>query len=119
MSESHLLQRIRLKASQIGWRLFRNNVGVAWAGKPCIPCMQRMVRIRYGLCVGSSDLIGWRPITITQQMVGTTVAIFLAVEVKTPSGRVSDEQNAFLDAVTASGGDARVVRFEEQIFDGK
>jgi hypothetical protein len=115
MSESALLQRIRLKATELGWRLLRNNIGLGWGGKPCVPCMQRLTRIRYGLCVGSSDLIGWRPVKITQQMVGRTLAVFLAIEAKTPTGYTTPDQEAFLKAVNEAGGDGRVIRNEADL----
>jgi protein involved in polysaccharide export with SLBB domain len=43
-------------------------------------------------------------------MVGTTVAVFTAVEVKTGRVPVTAAQTRFLDAVTAAGGIARVTR---------
>lgn len=55
--------------------------------------------IRYGLCKGSSDVIG-----VAKD------GRFLAVEVKTETGRVSPEQVAFLDAVRRAGGRAGVAR---------
>jgi len=55
--------------------------------------------ITAGLCKGSSDLIGIAP-----------CGRFLAVEVKTPRGRVSAEQRTFIDAVNAAGGIAGVCR---------
>lgn len=53
----------------LGARLFRNNVGEAWAGRGSkrpdgsviIPDASRVV---YGLCVGSSDHVGWTPVTV-------------------------------------------------------
>lgn len=55
--------------------------------------------IRYGLCKGSSDIIG-----VAKD------GRFLAVEVKTETGRVSPEQVQFLDAVKRAGGRAGVAR---------
>lgn len=115
MNETTLMQKIRLRATKLGWRLFRNNVGVGWVGQPCVRCQATLRKIRFGLVPGSSDLIGWRMVTMMPEMIGKTFAVFTALEIKLPSGRVTEEQNAFLDAVTAAGGDARVVRFEEQI----
>lgn len=85
-----------------GIRLFRNNVGVLRDenGTP----------VRYGLCTGSSDLIGWTAVTITPSMVGRKLAIFTAQEVKTEAGRVTAEQTAFLSCVKKAGGIAGVVR---------
>ena len=55
--------------------------------------------IRYGLCKGSSDIIGMTP-----------SGQFLAVEVKTSKGRVRPEQEAFISAVLRAGGRAGVAR---------
>ncbi|MEM7046052.1 MAG: VRR-NUC domain-containing protein [Pseudomonadota bacterium] len=88
-------------------RVFRNNVGVAtYPGGE---------RVRYGLCPGSSDLIGWMPVTITPEMVGKTVAVFLAVEVKGPRGRLSGAQENFLERVKKAGGIGRCVGGETKV----
>ena len=69
--------------------------------------------VRYGLQPGSSDLIGWRTVTITPEMVGQQVAVFTSIEVKTPTGRLRPEQKLWLDAVQAAGGIAGVARSVE------
>lgn len=70
--------------------------------------------VTMGLCKGSSDLIGWRVLTITPDMVGQTVAQFVALEAKTDTGRVSLDQRNFLDVVERAGGLAVVVRSADQ-----
>lgn len=84
MSESTIMRSIQIAASNEGHRLFRNTVGVLQDrnGK----------YVRYGLCPGSSDLIGWR-----------ADGRFLAIEVKANT-KATDEQVAFIDAVRAAGG---------------
>lgn len=90
--ESILMRTIQLEASKQGARLFRNNVGLGWTGNPCRSCQQTMRRLRYGLCVGSSDLIGW-----------TKDGRFVALEIKAGS-RTTQEQAAFLQAVIKALG---------------
>jgi hypothetical protein len=85
--------------------LYRNNCGVLQD--------RRGVPVRYGLQPGSSDLIGWRTVTITPDMVGQRIAVFTSIEVKTPTGRVKPEQQQWLDAVQAAGGIAGVARSVE------
>lgn len=109
MSESAALQAIRLALGRLpGLRLFRNNVGVLRdrEGRP----------VRFGLHPGSSDLIGWRSVTITPDMVGKQVAIFTALEVKAPGGthKVTTEQHAWIRAVEAAGGIAGIARSPDQ-----
>ncbi len=63
-----------------------------------------------GLCQGSSDLIGWTTREVTPDMVGKTVAIFTAVEIKTESGKASAEQLNFIGQVRKCGGIAGIAR---------
>lgn len=65
--------------------------------------------VRYGLCPGSSDLIGLRQVTITPDMVGQTIAQFVAIEVK-DRGRVTPEQERFITMVLQAGGLAGIAR---------
>lgn len=67
-------------------------------------------RVSFGLSKGSSDLIGWRTVIITADMVGKPFAQFTGLEVKTAKGRPSDEQVSFMDALRAAGGCAGIVR---------
>ena len=69
--------------------------------------------MQFGLCKGSADLIGYRTITITPDMVGQQVAVFLSIEVKTPAGRIRPEQQAWMETVQAAGGIAGVARSVE------
>lgn len=85
-----------------GLRLFRNNVGVA-----LYPDGARVV---YGLCPGSSDLIGFRTIRITPAMTGQTIAQFVAIEVKGPNTPLTAAQRNFLRAVAEAGGTAVLAR---------
>ncbi len=105
MTEQQIQQHIRLTCSTGSTRLFRNNTGTLrdQHGRP----------VQFGLCKGSADLIGWRTVTITPEMVGTQVAVFLSIEVKTATGRLRPEQQQWLDAVDAAGGIAGVARSVE------
>ena len=66
--------------------------------------------MRFGLCKGSSDLIGLRSLEITTELVGQRIAQFVALEIKTGSGTVSPEQRAFLLLVQQLGGLGAVCR---------
>ena len=103
MSEAAIQQQIRLALSRAGVVAFRNNVGQYTDTKTGRP-------IQYGLCVGSSDLIGWTTVTVTPEMVGSTVAVFTAVEVKTPTGRPTEHQLNFIAQVIKAGGFAGIAR---------
>lgn len=115
-TEAHIQAACRLAIGREPHvRLFRNNVGEAWHGRVAnrstdALTLLRPTRIVYGLCDGSSDLIGWTTVTITPEMVGQRVAVFTAGEVKRPGVTVPAHQERFLDAVRAAGGRAGVIR---------
>lgn len=93
-AETNIMNACMVALSAAGCLVWRNNVGVLKdaSGRP----------IRYGLCVGSADLIGVAP-----------DGKFLAVEVKTATGRTSEAQDRFIAAVLRLGGRAGVARSPE------
>jgi hypothetical protein len=104
-AETDLQQRIRLAVGALpGVRLWRNN-----SGKLPDPRTGRWVQ--FGVASpGGSDLIGYRSVTITPDMVGSTVAVFTAIEVKTATGRATPAQRHFIDHIRRAGGIAAIVR---------
>ena len=105
-SETNLVKKIQIAFSRLGARVFRNNVGMLED--------KRGMKVRYGLCTGSSDLIGWTPVVITQAMVGSRVAVFTSVEAKSDKGKLRPEQMAWLTVIEAAGGIAMLVRSESE-----
>lgn len=117
-SERETQNRILLTCSRGDARLFRQNVGQGWAGRLVSNRAGRVTLqdarpLIAGLCTGSSDLIGWRSIEVTAEMVGRRLAVFAAVEVKSATGRPTEQQRAFLAAVADAGGIACVARSVE------
>lgn len=117
MLESEVQQLIQVEASKQNITLFRNNSG---AFKDSTGRM-----VRYGLGniskkfndeLKSSDLIGLKEITITQDMVGQKFAMFIAIEVKNPDWQYnvkSDREQAqkkFIDLIISKGGRASFVK---------
>lgn len=114
-SEEHSIQN-EIRNELAGKALvFRANVGQAWQGTKVEKLPGRKVVIHgarpfnTGLPPGFSDLFGLVSITITPEMVGQKVAVFLAMEVK-DKAKASDKQSNFLKAVNDNGGMAGVVR---------
>jgi hypothetical protein len=103
---------VRLEASHKGLRLWRNNVGALLD--------KRGVPVRYGLgndspalnkIIKSADLIGWRPLLITDALVGSTIAQFLSRECKRPGWKFTGDEHEtaqlkWAELVIADGGDA-------------
>ena len=86
-SETTLQNEILLELGKLkNVRMFRNNVG-------------QIGGLSFGLCAGSSDLIGFQSLTITTEMVGQKIAVFTAIEVKTQKGKVSPAQTKFIEMV--------------------
>jgi hypothetical protein len=123
MSEHELQQRLLLALGRGDTRLFRNNVALAWVGQsqairqpvtlrlnPGDTVIRHARPLHAGLCPGSADLVGWRTITITPEMVGQQVAVFASIEVKAPRGRVSPEQVAWDATVRRAGGLSGIAR---------
>jgi hypothetical protein len=106
MSEQELQQLIRLELGRGPVRLWRNNVGALRD--------ERGRLVTYGLCKGSSDLIGLSQVVIGPQHLGQTLAVFSALEVKTTKGRIRVEQEKFLQLVQQLGGRGGVVRSVEE-----
>lgn len=89
--ETSIVNECLIALSAAGCTAWRNNTGVLKDanGRP----------ISFGLCKGSSDIIGICP-----------DGGFLAVEVKTQTGRASPAQLAFIHAVQRRGGRAGIAR---------
>lgn len=121
MKEAAITAKIRLKASKKGWYLWRNNVGATYTKDGNF--------IRYGLAndskelnsrLKSSDLIGIKPLKITQEMVGKIVGIFVAREIKSSKWKYAgasreEAQLAFINLVNSLGGDAQFITDEEAL----
>lgn len=123
MSESPLQKRLIVMASQLGHRLFRNNVGMGWMGKstrftkpmkinvyPGDVIIRKSVPVKFGLAVGSSDLVGF-----------SSTGKFIAIETKTIDGKTDkdrlEKQMNFIAQVQKSGGIAGIVKTDEEGFE--
>lgn len=91
-TEEHVIQqRIRAAISSEA-RCWRNNVGQL--------LNEKGIPVRYGLAVGSSDLVG---------LVRPSGRMF-CLEIKTAAGKASPEQLAWLETIRRFGGVAGICR---------
>ena len=102
--ETKIQQEIRLGlGTRDDVRLFRNQVGQ-------LPDPRTGRPVQFGLAKGSADLVGWKSVTITPDMVGTKIAQFVSLEVKTPTGKPTTAQSSWLKAVSKAGGISAIAR---------
>lgn len=96
-----------LAMSKKGWLCWRNQVGN-------FKTMDGSRTINIGV-KGSADLMAVKPTVITPDMVGQTLAVFVAVEVKTATGRQSESQKKWQAAVEKLGVEYILARSEQDI----
>ncbi len=102
--ETILQQEIRLALGQEPHlRLFRNQVGQ-------LPDPRSGRYVQFGLAKGSSDLVGFRTVEVTPDMVGQKLAVFTSIEVKTPRGKLTTYQKNWLQCLENAGAICGVAR---------
>lgn len=105
--ESNIVNKIMMDLSPLGCVLIKNVRGLFWT-------LDKKRKVRAGLQAdGSSDLIGFKRVKITQDHVGKTLPVFLCIEVKTPKGYASPEQKDFIRFMLDNGGYAGIARSTE------
>lgn len=103
-SENQIQQEIRLAVGQEkNLRLFRNETG-------SLPNPRTGKWVDFGLAKGSSDLIGFKTVEVTPDMVGEKLAVFISLEVKNKRGKLSELQHNWLQVVKRAGGITGVAR---------
>lgn len=94
--ETNILKLCQLEAAKLGCLLMRNNVGMA--------VTKDGRHIKYGLGVGSPDLVGW-----------TNTGRFVGAEIKEGRGVLSKEQLNFLKRINECGGLGIVAYDQEDV----
>lgn len=102
--ETRVQNAIMLALSNAGCTVWRVETSGVWVGRQIhkdgdTVTLANARMFLSGLCKGGSDIIGIDPI-----------GRFLAVEVKTETGRPTKEQLNFINAVKAAGGIAGIAR---------
>lgn len=125
-SDTGFLNTLLLRLSRGPVRLFRNSVGLGWVGKswrapsrqtvtvePGDVVIRKARPLHAGLFTGSGDLIGWRTVEVTPDMVGQKLAVFVSLEAKEGTGEMRRHQRQWRDQVIEAGGVAAEVRSVE------
>lgn len=109
--ETALQNRIRLVLSEKvpGLTHFRNHTGCLPDGKGGM--------VRFGLGVGSPDIVGYKEVLIDSSMIGQTIAVFVGLEVKLPGEKPRADQRHWLGLLAQAGGVAAVVTNVEEALD--
>jgi len=96
--ETDIVVAIMKALSPLGVRLFKNVRGRFYT-------MDKKRIVSAGLqMAGASDLIGYKIVTITPDMVGKKFAQFLVIEAKSENGTTFDDQDTFIETVDKNGG---------------
>tara|TARA_R110000850_G_scaffold391_1_gene2246 strand:+ start:27 stop:449 length:423 start_codon:yes stop_codon:yes gene_type:complete len=106
--------KVRLAANKQGCRLFRNNSGVAYddSGRPVFFGLGNLGK-KSKEDIRTPDDVGWCSVTVTPDMVGKKLAVFVAIDSKKLgfepkcSYRIGTReygQNKFFDMVINAGG---------------
>ena len=106
--ETRLQNQIRLAVSANceNVTLYRNHTGALRDNRGKF--------VQFGLSPGSPDLVGYKKIRITEEMVGQDLAVFIGIEIKTPGENARDDQQHWLDRLEKHGGIASVVHSEAE-----
>lgn len=112
MNAHDLTIKVWKEASELGYRLFRNNIGKTWIGKSEVITRRQSViveegdviirkarRFNAGLHKGSGDLVGWNP-----------RGMFTSFEIKAGRDTVKPEQENWHRVVIDAGGESRIIR---------
>jgi hypothetical protein len=101
MSEANFMRRVIAAAGQHDIWAYRNSVGLFYT--------RNGLPVRCGLCKDSADIIGFRPVLITPDMVGQTIAKFIGWETKGPRTAIRQGQRDWLAMLASHGGEARLI----------
>lgn len=109
-SESKVVKELMLELARWGCTCWRNETAGAWVGRTVYTkgtevSLRDAKRIQAGLCVGSPDIVGY-----------TSDGRFVGIEAKRPGGgRVSKEQERFIEVARANRCVVGVVRSVEEL----
>jgi ribosomal protein S19 len=120
--ETKIQRQIMVQMSQSGATVFRNETGSFWTGKVIhkdnrTVTLANASMIPCGLCIGSPDIVGWKSLIVTEDMIGDKIAQFVGTEVKTKNGRPTKEQINFINRLLDAGGIAGVARSPQDAVD--
>lgn len=73
--------------------------------------------VTFGLSPGSPDLVGWKTVEVTADMIGQRLAVFVGIEVKMPGEKPRADQAHWLAQLEQAGGVAGVATSTDEAVD--
>lgn len=118
-SETNILRQCLERASKLGHRLWRQQVGTGWIGKARKmddgSVIIQNARPFHAGFEGLLDTGGFTLITVTPEMVGKKIPLFTEIEVKTKTGAVRDAQRKRISYIRSVGGRAGIARCADDV----
>lgn len=126
IKHDNIIDKIIMMLSGRGWCLWRLDQGGAWVGagrkfteKKTITVNRGDVIVKggrflhFGIQAGKGlaapDMLGYQIVTITEDMVGKNVPVFLLADVKTGTDGLTKEQKLFMEKARTDGVTAEVI----------
>ena len=122
MKEHEIQDQIRMALNFSDATIWRVNVLSGFSGyyerhQDGSVTIQKPRWVSSGVPKGFPDLIGIKPVKITEDMVGKTIGAFFFIEVKSPLGRLSLDQKLMLELLQRQGAIGGVARSVEEAID--
>lgn len=119
MKEQSIQNSILIAMGQAGAYGLRVNSGSFWGGeilsyKDNMLLLKNPTKVQ-GAPAGTSDIVGCKPTLITPQMVGKTIGVFVAIEVKKPTKNAEEHQENYLMMMRSRGAITGVAKSPEDV----
>lgn len=118
MREADIQSAVLIALSEQGHYCLRVNSGQFWGGEVMshdgsMLLLKHPTKIQ-GAVKGTADIVGCVQVVVTPQMVGKTVAVFTAIEVKQPGEKAKPHQENYLALMRSRGAIAGIATSSDE-----